>query len=235
MANRSREADKQLSELLKELDVVFRAKVATFLSIRAVYDSTISSEDLYQAALCGAIGAYDKFDESLHVPLKAYLTINAYYAIMREFFSAVRIPRPLLKKMSAYAKSEELLESIFERPVTRAELADFMSVSDSELSDSMLAILSAAHIHLYDQDDFDVIDEAETVEQMVNRLETAKLVQSALADLPEREKLIVYHLFYLEEPLSKAGRAVGIRKQSVAERRDRIFAKLRQKLSGIPV
>lgn len=235
MANRSREADKQLSELLKELDGVFRAKVATFLSMKVLRDSTISNDDLHQAAVCGAIEAFDKFDASMNVPIKAYLTMNAYYAIMREFFSAIRIPRSLIKKMATYAQSKTLLESIFERPVTKSELAEFLSITEQELSDSMMEIMSVAHVHLYDQDDFEPVDEVEDVEQVVNLTETIDLVRDAVSELTGDEQSLVYSLFYMDEPLAAAGKAVGIRKQSVAERRNRIFTKLRRKLNGVPI
>ena len=137
--------------------------------------------------------------------------------------------------MATYAQSKMLLESIFERPVTKSELAEFLSITEQELSDSMMEILSVAHVHLYDQDDFEPVDEVEDVEQVVNLTETIDLVRDAVSELTGDEQSLVYSLFYMDEPLAAAGQAVGIRKQSVAERRNRIFAKLKRKLNGVPI
>jgi len=225
----SKGVETDIHSFLRRYDNLARAKVHAFLAKNVRQDSHWLREDLLQACRCGIVQAHKTFDSSRGIPERAFVALSIEHALLQEFDKTSHVSSGTLAQLGRINRDKSLLESLFKRPVSKDELADFLSMTEGEL-DSVLQ-------HAGSQDEFDDeighlygYSENGEIEEAIFEATVSEIVATSLNKLTARERKILEFLYVEELSLEKAGRRLGIRKQSVLSAREKILAKFRRAL-----
>lgn len=220
----------EATAFIKKYERLAKSKVRSFLARNQRGDALWLGEDLLQAAYIGVVQAYKTYDPSTGVPEHAYVSLKIDYAILQGFDKENPVSARTLAKLRKYQDDKATLESLYERSVTSAELADWVITSDTSLAN----FLQLATMQVIQVDDESIqnkyFQNGFRLDKFVLRKEIMAIILGVISSLAKREKIIIKALYIDGKSLRETGELIGIRKQSVAEARDRILDKIRRGL-----
>lgn len=197
-------------------------------------------DDLTQVGMLGLVKAVDRFDPHRGVTLAAFATPTVLGEIKRHFRDkgwAIRVPRQVQELRIALAPATEDLTHELKRSPTVPELAERLGVSDEELLE---AIESS---YAYRTDSLDVLadDEGPTVDvgsqlgvsdRALEAVDDRESLKPLLAELSDREKLIIDMRFFRGMTQSAIATELGISQMHVSRLIARTLEQLRRGLVG---
>lgn len=166
-------------------------------------------EDLVNAGVLGLIEAYRKFDASKSVQFKSFAKFRIRGAILDSLRELDWGSRPLRRRGRQIQESVAKLEARLGRQPTENELATEMEMSLAEFHKLVarldgLEVVGQQVTTSYDRSEvYDVVESAPAREEdnpfnLCLKAEMKGQLMTALAELPEREQLVL-SLYYKEE------------------------------------
>ncbi|MEV8536377.1 SigB/SigF/SigG family RNA polymerase sigma factor [Streptomyces sp. NPDC051211] len=208
--------------------------------------SGVEMEDIVQVGTIGLIKAIDRFDPDREVEFATlavpYITgeIKRYF---RDTTWAVHVPRRLQELRTELGRSREVLTDALGRAPTVKELAKHLGLTEDEVVEGLLA----ANGHTSDSLDVpkdgeeqsspttrsrslaDVVGDVDPAMELFEEFHT---LAPLLAELDERDRLILRMRFGEEKTQSEIGAALGISQMQVSRLLSRILAQLRAGMLG---
>jgi RNA polymerase sigma-B factor len=196
-----------------------------------------SMEDVVQVGVIGLIKAIDRFEVSREVQFTSFAVpyiIGEIKRFFRDTSWAVHVPRRLQEARTELAKATEELSSRLGRAPKVAELAALMNLSEEEVVEAQIA----ANGYLSSSLDATVTgdpDESDTtLSQFIGEEDPAlELVEDfhalapLVAELDERQRLILHLRFVEELTQAEIGARLGISQMHVSRLISRTVARLR--------
>jgi RNA polymerase sigma-B factor len=196
-----------------------------------------SMEDIVQVGVIGLIKAIDRFEVSREVQFTSFAVpyiIGEIKRFFRDTSWAVHVPRRLQEARTELAKATEELSSRLGRAPKVAELAALMNLSEEEVVEAQIA----ANGYLSSSLDATVTgdpDESDTtLSQFIGEEDPAlELVEDfhalapLVAELDERQRLILHLRFVEELTQAEIGARLGISQMHVSRLISRTVARLR--------
>lgn len=204
-------------------------RVASALASRLPREVELS--DLTQAGFLGLLDAAAKFDWDKGVRFSTYAELRIRGAILDSLRSLDWVPRSLRRRRRQLQSARHLLESRLGRAPNEEELAVELKLSVSELRTAAEGVRRAevaASSESVDRvvpllSDPNALDPFRDLEQR----ETEKLLAAAMAQLRERERLVLT-LYYRDElTMREVGRALGVNESRVSQIHSKAIGKLR--------
>ena len=225
----------ELDAFVRKYERLARAKVRNFVARNHRQVCGDLHEDLLQSAFVGIVQAFYAFDKERNVPERIYVAMKIDYALLQEFDRCNIVSSADIAKIGRLKKAETLLEKLYYRPVSKEELALFMSLSDKEI-DAIWQLANIRSLQI-DEQPAQMKSINSSLDAAIYRRELLARVRKAVLGLSAKEKFIVKLLYVDLLSLGKAGELLGVCKQSVAGARGRILRKIRKALSdeGIAV
>ncbi|MDJ0979168.1 MAG: sigma-70 family RNA polymerase sigma factor [Erythrobacter sp.] len=166
---------------------------------RPEYAGALEVEDLIQTGVMALTECAQKHDGPTEDGFAAYAKIRVRGAMLDQIRRLLNDSRSARKKRAAYDAAAHALRGRLGREPSRAEIAQAMGISDSDLLEIEASAITVTSIaEEYDEtstafaadglDPFDVLSEMENRERLI----------AAMQDLPERLTLVL-QLFYVEE------------------------------------
>ncbi|MFD8595107.1 RNA polymerase sigma factor SigF [Kitasatospora sp. NPDC059646] len=209
-------------------------------AIRRFGHSKEPYEDLLQVGSVGLIKAIDRFDPDLGVEFTTYAVPTIVGEIRRHFRDttwSVHVPRRLQELRLDLAKAQDALAQTLDREPTVADLAEYMSLPEEEVIEG----LTAANAHTAGSLDLTAPGEGDG-QQPAERLghvdggyglvENLVALKPLIAELPERERLILSMRFTEDLTQSQIGARLGLSQMHVSRLLSRTLAKLRNGLAA---
>ena len=205
----------------------------------------VEDDDLVSYGLLGLIGAIERFDPDRDIKFETYAIARIKGAIIDELRSMDWVPR----SVRARARDIERAIADLERKLMRApnddEIAAKLGVSEEEFQDSLLEI-SRSSIAALDElwagpsgsgDAVSLIDtiedpQAPQPQQAIAQTELREALGESIAQLPEREKLVVTLYYYEELTLREIGEVLGVTESRVSQLHTKAILRLKARLSG---
>ncbi|MFF3006545.1 RNA polymerase sigma factor SigF [Kitasatospora sp. NPDC057940] len=233
-----------LEEGTKEYSYVRATLVETNLSlvrfaVRRFNSHREPQEDLLQVGAVGLIKAIDRFDPDLGAEFTTFAIPTVLGEIRRHFRDttwAVHVPRRLQELRILLAKAQERLSQDLDRAPTVAELAEHLALSPEEVVEGLTAANAhtAGSLDLGGSNDDDApgplgdrIGEDDRDLALVEDLVTLKPL---IADLPERQRLILSMRFCEDMTQSQIGARLGLSQMHVSRLLSRTLRHLRDGL-----
>ena len=201
----------------------------------------VSLDDLVSCGIIGLIDAINKFDVSKNVQFKTYAEFRVKGAMLDELRALDWVPRSVRRKTTDLEKVYADIEKQMGRPATDEEVAktmglaldDFYKLLDETKSVSFMDIeflrqksmetsepTLAETFAMDDRDPF----------TSLNLSQIRELLASAIAGLPEKEKLTV-SLYYQEElTMKEIGEVLGYTESRISQMHSKAMFRLRAKL-----
>lgn len=200
-------------------------------------------DDLLQVAMLGLLKALDRFDPQRGNAFASF-AVPTILGEMRRYFRdsgwGIHVPRSLQERTLEVSKAQERITKQRGRTPTVCELANYMELSVEQVSEA----LQTARV--YDVMSLDASKSAEDGEsqtygeslgQIDTRYELIELdatVSSALVEIPERERKILYLRFVEELTQTEIAAQVGISQMQVSRLLRRSLEQLRMIADGNP-
>ncbi|MFD1705901.1 FliA/WhiG family RNA polymerase sigma factor [Siminovitchia sediminis] len=208
--------------------------------ISAHLPSNVSREELKSLGTLGLLDALDKFDLSRNLKFDTYASFRIRGAIIDGLRKEDWLPRNTREKVKEIESVQNSLEQSLMRHVTAEEIAQKMGIPEMEVVKTMneyfYAQVFSIHEHAPGEDDEDhhtyVIKDEQTPtpeEQMVKN-EWLDEMAEAIAELSEKEQLVL-SLFYDEElTLTDIGHILELSTSRISQIHSKALFKLRRQL-----
>ncbi len=202
----------------------------------------VEFNDLISAGLLGLIQAIDNFDHQRGIKFETYAIPRIRGSILDELRSQDWFPRSLRRKAKQLEETYSRLEGKLGRPATDAEVARDLEIDISEF-DSLVGEVSIATIMSLDADtsgedseqssslgEFLADPRTEDVDQILARQEMKDLIGQRMAELPEKEQLVLVLYYYEELTLKEIGEILDVTESRVCQIHTKAILRLKGKI-----
>ncbi|MFN6961794.1 MAG: RNA polymerase sigma factor FliA [Rhodocyclaceae bacterium] len=201
--------------------------------------ASVDIDDLVQNGMLGLLDALDRYEDGMGAQFETYALARIRGAMLDGLRENDWLPRTVRKEMRRVEAALQKLEHEKGRQPTESELAAALGMS---LADYQHLLLEArGHQILYledlaaDNEDFLEHHDAETAPDPLALLEesdTRAALAAAIAQLPEREKLMMALYYEQDMNLREIGAVMGVTESRVCQLHAQAVARLRATLVG---
>lgn len=181
---------------------------------------SVDREYLFSAGMVGLLDALDKFDSDRGIPFEAYARIRIKGAVLDELRSLDHLTRSMRRASRSVHNSHQELEKAEGQPVSDDQVAQHTGMSVDQVQSSRSR---RAPPEIVDPSKLDMLDlgalwqEPKTAVEGLEGEERVRLVSQALADLPERNRLVVGLYYEAELTLQEIGDVLGVTQSRVSQ------------------
>jgi RNA polymerase sigma-B factor len=212
-------------------------------SVRRYSNRGVPTDDLRQVALMAVINAVDRFDPEVGVAFSTFASRTIEGELKRYFRDrtwSVRPPRRAQELHLDLRRMDEELTHVLGRSPTIAELANALDVTE----DHVLEALEAGTAHQaasLDQPAPGDEDGASRGDRLLgevdggySRVDREMIIRELVADLPERERTIIFLRFFegLNQP--EIAERVGVSQSYLSRILRRTLVDLKERLTELP-
>lgn len=228
------ERDKLIIEYLSLVKYVVN-KIMIYLP------SFLDKEDLIEYGILGLIEAAEKYDKSKDIKFGTYAISRIRGSILDYLRSQDWLPRSLRDKAVKVKNTYLSLEQKLNRPPEMEEVASALNISLEEWDrllakisfGSFLSLEMLSHNPNEEGDRSREIKDTRPCDPLLN-LETEEeknLLADAIAELPQRERLVITLYYYEDLMLKEISHLIGISESRVSQLHHRALFVLRNKMS----
>jgi RNA polymerase sigma factor for flagellar operon FliA len=202
----------------------------------------VEIEDLVSAGVVGLMDAFAKFDPEKNVQFRSYAQFRIRGAILDSLRTLDWSPRELRRKGRAVEEAIRLLTARFGHPPGEAEVAVEMSLSLDEYQQLLgeLKGLEIGSLHVEHNDDsgdeeLAYIPGSPDDDPLFRCLrgEMEDRLTGAIANLPDRERLVMTLYYYEEMTMREIGLALGVVESRVSQMHASAVVHLRAALKDL--
>lgn len=204
--------------------------------------SHIQPEDLISAGIIGLIDALDKFNPAREVQFKTYAQIRIQGAMKDELRSLDWTSRSMRQKVKRLEQAYATLEREFGRPPASEEVAASLGIKMAAFEEMLDDVKGTSLVSLEElgqgpaaEDKSTLLDALLTREdqdplEMLNLQDLKKALTQAIAELPEKERLVL-SLYYFEElTMKEVGKVLNLTESRISQLHTQTVLRLRAKL-----
>jgi RNA polymerase sigma factor for flagellar operon FliA len=194
----------------------------------------VEPADLVQSGVFGLLEAIDRFDPDRCSRFESYAVPRIRGAVLDELRAQDWVPRTVRLRIREADRVREELAVRLRRTATEREVADVLGLLPSELGAAAAAPVLSVEQLSGAGGVLDGLAGAEPdPEAAVAEQETRRLLWCAVAQLGERDRLVL-RLYYLEDrTLAEIGRMLGVTESRVSQLHGRLVARLRARLAEL--
>jgi RNA polymerase sigma factor for flagellar operon FliA len=233
------------SKVAKDKLLVEYAPLVKFIAGRLAINlpSSVDRNDLNGAGILGLIKAVETFEPERGFKFETYAAHKIRGAILDELRALDWVPRSVRQKARDLQKVFSKLENELGRIPYDDEVCEELKVSMKEYEDMLSDVAPATLISLEeampdrssDSKELRVIDTIEDPGSAnplkeLGFIEVKNILKEAIANLPEKEKLVVALYHYEELTLKEIGVVLDITESRVSQIHSKAILKLRSKL-----
>jgi len=207
------------------------------LNLQAKLPACILLDDLIQAGMIGLMDAYSKFDFNKDSSFSTYASFRIRGSMLDEVRKSDWTPRSVAKKLRDISNATAQIEAKTGKNATAIEIADVLNLTleqyHATLDDVQGSQVCSLEQILEENNDapFAVADNDLTIASKHEREQLIKTVSKHIANLPERERLII-DLYYQEEfNFKQIGLTLGISESRISQIHSQAIARLRAQIT----
>mgnify|MGYP003632754314 CR=1 FL=1 len=194
--------------------------------------ASVEVDDLIQAGMVGLLEAARHFDASQGASFSTFAGIRIRGAMLDELRRGDWTPRSVHRKSREAAKAVRAIEARTGRAASDAEVARELGIDAHELQQLNREAASAPLMSL-DELPADVVDgigALDTPEEDVENSEFRSDLVHAVANLPERERLVMSLYYEQELNLREIAAVIGVSESRVCQIHGQALVRLRARL-----
>jgi len=197
-------------------------------------------DDLVSAGVIGLIKSVDQFDPTRDVKFETYAIALIRGAILEMLRDEDWVPRSIREKLKALDRAQSKLERETGHEPTPRELAEYMQISEEEVSELMVRIGRTSvyslddivgggssegddHVHFVEM----IVDENASPSGEVEGKELRRILASGVDRLPERERLVIALYYFEGLTFKEIGRVLGVSESRIYQLHTQAMGRLR--------
>ena len=204
----------------------------------------IQAEDLISAGIIGLIDALDKFNPDREVQFKTYAQIRIQGAMKDELRALDWASRSMRQKVKRLEQTYATLEQEFGRPPSSEEVAHSLGIKMDEFEEMLDDVKGTSLVSLEElgqgpaaEDKSNLLEALLTRQdqdplEVLNLQDLKKALTLAIAELPEKERLVL-SLYYFEElTMKEVGKVLNLTESRISQLHTQTVLRLRGKLKA---
>ena len=195
--------------------------------------TAIDVEDLVQIGMVALVESANVFEDR-GFAFSTYATTRIRGAMIDHLRRHATICRSAMGRRREISAARAKLEQTLGRPATHAEMADALGLTAEayrEAVDSTESVRQESLDEVYSDQSMWFADVEERVDQTLERDELRDMLAGHIADLPEREALVLQLYFVEEMNLDEIGLTIGVGAARVCQIKKAALDRLRAKLA----
>lgn len=197
--------------------------------------SHVSRDDLTSAGLAALVTASRSFDAERGVPFARYAATRVRGAILDELRGIDWASRSVRRRARDVEATRAQLANILGRSPSNEEVASALGLTLAEIARNEDDIARAQVLSLQGAQDASLDDllpaNGPTPEQLVEHHERLTYLIEAVAELPERLRIVVQDYFLAERPMAEIAAELGVSESRVSQMRAEALVLLRDALN----
>jgi RNA polymerase sigma factor for flagellar operon FliA len=197
--------------------------------------SHVNRDDLTSAGLAALVQASKSFDAERGVPFARYAATRVRGAILDELRGIDWASRSVRRRARDLDATRAQLAGILGRNPSPQEVADAVGMTMAEIAQNEDDIARAQVLSLQGAQDASLEDMlpsgGPTPEQLVEHRERLTYLVEAVAELPERLRIVVSEYFLEERPMAEIAAELGVTESRVSQMRAEALVLLRDALN----
>ncbi|HEY0904722.1 MAG TPA: FliA/WhiG family RNA polymerase sigma factor [Marmoricola sp.] len=197
--------------------------------------SHVNRDDLTSAGLAALVQASRSFDAERGVPFARYAATRVRGAILDELRGADWASRSVRRRARDLDATRTQLSSILGRQPSPQEVAQAAGMTLAEVAQNQDDIARAQVLSLQGAQDASLDDllpsAGPTPEQLVEHRERLTYLVEAVAELPERLRIVISDYFLQERPMAEIAAELGVTESRVSQMRAEALVLLRDALN----
>ncbi|MBO9521600.1 MAG: sigma-70 family RNA polymerase sigma factor [Nocardioidaceae bacterium] len=197
--------------------------------------SHVSRDDLTSAGLAALVQASRSFDAARGVPFARYAATRVRGAILDELRGIDWASRSVRRRARDLDATRAQLAGILGRTPTPAEVAEAAGMTLAEIAQNDEDIARAQVLSLQGAQDASLDDvlpaNGPTPEQLVEHRERLAYLVEAVAELPDRLRIVISDYFLEERPMAEIAAELGVTESRVSQMRAEALVLLRDALN----
>lgn len=244
-AKKAKNKEKLIDGLNKEETVVKYAPLVKYLAqkIAMRLPANIELDDLISSGVIGLMDAVDKYDETRDNKFKTYAEFRIRGAMLDELRAQDWVPRSVREKAKQLERAYVRLEQEQGRQATEQEICAELGLTSEEFHTLLNEVRS---VSLLNWDDLNSLSKSDK-RSMLGLIETGKvpnpfaemsksnvknLIEGAIKDLPEKQRLVLALYYYEDLNLKEIGRILEVTESRVSQLHTQAIIKLKSRLKN---
>jgi RNA polymerase sigma factor for flagellar operon FliA len=235
-------------QVVRERLILHYAPLVKYVAgrIGAGLPPNVEQSDLVSYGVFGLIDAVEKFDPDRAIKFESYAMTRIRGAILDGLRASDWIPRSLRHKARDVQNAYAALQSRLHRTPTESEVAAELGITEAQLH-AIFRQLSFVNVIALDEfltpcrDGGAALSLGETLADIhaedpvaaAEALEVRRLLASAIAGLPPRERTVVTLYYYEHLKLAEIGRVLGVTESRVCQLHTKAVLQLRARLADM--
>lgn len=201
--------------------------------------NNVEYDDLVSYGIFGLIDAVDKFKLTKNVKFETYATLRIRGAILDNIRKMDWVPRTLRQKQKQLDKTLNELEIELGRFPTDEEIAKKLDIKVEEVGKLIQETNVSSIISLedyteqnYESNVLEIKEDRNTLtpEKQLENEEVKELLKSAMEELNEREKKLVFLYYFEELTLKEISKVLEVSESRVSQLHSNVLLKMRKRL-----
>lgn len=197
--------------------------------------SSVDVADLIQAGVIGLIEAVRHYSSDRGASFETYASIRIRGAMVDELRKGDWAPRSVHRRARDVAQAIHKIEQASGREARDQEIAEKLSITLSEYhqiaADATRCQVLSMDAHSEDEDSMDCPDASSGPLEHLQKSEFQTLLAKTIAEMPEREKMVL-SLYYTDEMnLREIGATLNISESRVCQIHGQALLRLRSRMS----
>jgi RNA polymerase sigma factor for flagellar operon FliA len=197
--------------------------------------SHVNRDDLTSAGLAALVQASKSFDAERGVPFARYAATRVRGAILDELRGIDWASRSVRRRARDLDATRSQLAAILGRMPSLQEVADAVGMTTAEIAQNEDDIARAQVLSLQGAQDASLEDmlpsRGPSPEQLVEHRERLTYLVEAVAELPDRLRIVVSDYFLEERPMAEIAAELGVTESRVSQMRAEALVLLRDALN----
>ena len=236
---------KLIDGLTKEQVVVKYASLVKYLAqkIAIRLPANIELDDLISAGVIGLMDAVDKYDHTRDNKFKTYAEFRIRGAMLDELRSQDWVPRSVREKAKQLERVFAKIEQAKGRPALDNEVCEEMKISPDEFAELLNEVRSVSLLNYDDINSLAKTDKKSVVGLIesgrlnnpfaeVSKTNLKGMVEKAITDLPEKQRLVLALYYYEEMNLKEIGKVLEVTESRVSQLHTQAILRLKAKLKN---
>ncbi len=206
------------------------------------FPANIEVDDLVNVGTLGLIDAIERYSPERQDSFRAYAELRIRGAIIDELRQLDWVPRSVRRRGHELEKAQRRLERSLGRTPSESEVAGYLGLSLRDYQNRLktsaaFSVVSLEDLGLQDENRRDILqvlrgDESDP-ESLLEARRATDTLASAIAELTEREQIVVSLYYYEDLTLKEIGQVLGVTESRVSQIHSRAVARLRVKLKKL--
>lgn len=195
----------------------------------------VDRDDLTSAGLAALVQAAQAYDPDRGVPFARYAATRIRGALVDELRSIDWASRSVRRRARELESTRSRLAATLGRPATDAEVASAsgLAVEDVTANDDDVTRAQVLSLHASEDNGLGdhLVSTTPSPEVMAEQHERLTYLAEAVAELPERLRLVVEQYFLAERPMAEIAETLGVSESRISQLRAEALVLLRDALN----